>query len=133
MALPAWTCAPGSTLLVPSGPLGNHLFIIILGPAILPYRGTRPHVVMVSATTVTEGLHYDPACILNPGDHPFIHRRSFISYRHIRVDPDVDVQKHISTGYCVPHVPCQKELLDRIVEGVHISRLISRQDKQLFL
>jgi hypothetical protein len=133
MAPPAWTCAPGSTLLVPSGPSGNHLFVIALGPALLPCRGTRPHVVMVSATTLTKGLHYDPACVLNPGDHPFIHRTSYISYRHARVDPAADVESKILSGYCTPHVPCQKQLLDRIVAGARLSRLISREFKQLFL
>lgn len=72
MEASAWLCKEGSSLLVPSSPSGLHLFVIALGPLVLDDYGSVPQVLMVSATTLREGLPHDDACILEAGDHPFI-------------------------------------------------------------
>lgn len=68
MEAPDWTCRAGSPLLVPSGPTGLHLFVIALGPDVLDGYGPAPQVLMASATTLRDGIPFDPACILEPGD-----------------------------------------------------------------
>lgn len=128
----AWTASPGSSLLVPSGPSGLHLFVLVLGPVVLPSYGPTPQLVMVSATTLRADIPHDPACVLNPGDHPFIQHPSYISYRHIRVDGSPHVQQMVQQEVWLPHTPCSPELLSKIVSGVCTSRLTPREFKRLF-
>lgn len=75
----AWQSEPGATLLVPSGPRGLHLFIIVLGPVVLPTYGPTPQTAMVSATSIHSGVPHDAACELDSGDHPFVHHASYIA------------------------------------------------------
>lgn len=126
-----WVSAPGSTFLVPSGPQGLHLFVLILGPIILPNYGTQPQLAMVSATSIRDGVPYDPACVLSLGDHPFIQHQSYISYRHLRIDPLGHVSNLVGSSW-KPHEACSQELLQRIINGVCISRLTPREFKAIF-
>jgi hypothetical protein len=87
---------------------------------------------MVSATTLREGIPHDPACVLKPGDHPFIKHRSFISYRHLRLDADPHVGKMVDSAVWSTHEPGTPELLRRIVDGVCLSKLTPREYKLLF-
>jgi hypothetical protein len=127
-----WSCATSSTLLVPSGPTGLHLFFIILGPLQLASCGSVPRVLMVNASTIRDGTPYDTACVLDKGDHPFIRHRSYIAYRQIRMDPAAHVEGMVRSAVWLPHEPCQQGLLERIVEGASKSKLISHGFKQLF-
>jgi hypothetical protein len=93
---------PGQTFLVPSGPRGNHLFIVALGPMVLPQYGRQPHFVLVSATTIYDGIPHDDACLLRPGDHPFILHDSYIFYQQTRLEPVEHVEHHGMRGKIVP-------------------------------
>lgn len=55
------------------------------------------------------------------------------SYRNARLDPVADIESKIQLGYCAPHLPCQQELLRRVVGGIYSSRLINREFKGLFI
>ena len=124
-----WQNKPGATLLIPSGARGLHLFIVILGPIVLPTYGANPQTGMVSVTTLRSGIPHDEACELNTGDHPFIRHASYIAYRHMRVDSTAHVQRMVADGVWKPHEPCSPELLDRVVAGARASRLIPREFK----
>jgi hypothetical protein len=123
---------PGSTFLVPSGPQGKHLFFLVLGPLILPEYGKSPHVVSVGASTIHQWGHYDPACVLQVGDHPFISHQSYIAYRYARIDPASHIEKMIG-GTWPERERCSQELLDRIIHGVTISKFAPRDLKEIFL
>ena len=127
-----WACTPGNTLLVPSGPNGLHLFIIALGPSVLPAYGSGLQVLTASATTKRDGIPYDPACVLGVGDHPFIQHTSYIAYRHMRLDSVAHVERMVSSSCWTPHEPCGGELLERVVAGIYTSKLTPREFKQLF-
>lgn len=127
-----WTCTKSSTLLVPSGPTGLHLFFIILGPLQLDGCGSVPQVLMVSASTARDGVPYDSACVLDKGDHPFIQHPSYIAYRQIRMDSVAHVEGMVRSAVWVPREPCEQRLLERIVVGASKSKLIPRGFKQLF-
>lgn len=132
METPAWTCRVGSSLLVPSGPAGLHLFVIALGPAVLDGYGPAPQVLMASATTLRDGIPFDSACVLEPGDHPFIQHRSYIAYRYARVDSAAHVEHMVTSQVWLPKEPCDPQLIERIVSGVRQSRLTPREFKRLF-
>lgn len=128
----SWVCAAGNTLLVPSGRSGMHLFVLTLGPVVLSGYGQAQQVLMASATTVREGIPHDPSCILDAGDHPFIQHRSYIAYRYARVDAASHIESMVSASSWVPQAPCSPELLQRVVEGMRVSRQAPREFKQLF-
>ena len=110
-----WQAAPGQTLLVPSGP-GLHLFFLILGPVVLADYGSSPQLVMVSATTLRDGVPHDSACVLEAGDHSFVQHRSFLAYRYMRLDVSQHVEKMVSSAVWKPHDPCSSDLLKRIFQ-----------------
>lgn len=128
----SWQSLPGNTLLVPSGPVGLHLFVMVLGPIVLPSYGTTPQLAMVSATSIRDGVPHDSACELMPGDHPFIQHPSYISYRNLRVDGCPHIENMVESSVWTAHQPCSVELLARIVAGVCKSKLTSREFKLLF-
>jgi hypothetical protein len=127
-----WQAAPGQSLLMPSGPSGNHLFFVILGPIQLDNRGSTPQVLTVSVTSIKPDLPFDDACVLKVGDHPFIQHDSYVAYRHLRIDPLPHVERLVQSGVWQPHTPCSPELLERIIRGVHLSRMTSRENKKIF-
>lgn len=129
----AWQSEPGATLLVPSGPRGLHLFIIVLGPVVLPAYGPTPQTAMVSVTSVHGGVPHDTACELDSGDHPFVHHASYIAYRHMRLDSVAHVEQMVSRGAWTPHDPCSPALLHRVIAGARTSRLLPREFRTLFV
>ena len=126
-----WQAAPGQTLLVPSGP-GLHLFFLILGPVVLADYGSSTQLAMVSATTLRDGVPHDPACVLEAGDHSFVQHRSYLAYRHMRLDVSQHVERMVNSAVWKPHDPCSANLLKRIVAGVCQSRLTPREYKRIF-
>lgn len=77
-----------ATLLVPSGPENDpdrkHLFILLTDPAD-DGSGVKA-VLMVSLSSIKQGLPYDASCILYPGDHPFVKKESFVVYQKARIE-----------------------------------------------
>lgn len=129
--MPGWQAVAGQTLLVPSGP-GLHLFFLILGPVVLADYGPAPQLAMVGATTLRQGIPHDPACLLAPGEHPFIQHHSYVAYRYLRLDAGQHVQVMVDSAVWKPHTPCTAELLARIVAGVCQSRLTPREYQRIF-
>src|SRR5690606_13956673 len=120
---------PGDTLLIPSGPSGLHLFIVLLGPFLLHECGAEPQLIMVSATTI-RGLH-DSASVLVKVDHPFIHDDSYILSRSPRQHAVSHVDHMVDSRIWIPREPCSSALTPRIVEGAFKSPLIPRIVKKI--
>ena len=81
---------PGGTLIIPSGPKGKHFFIILNKPK--DFAGYINSSVLVNVSSI-RNAPYDNTCILEPGSHPFIKQRSYIAYRHARVDREESLIK----------------------------------------
>jgi hypothetical protein len=86
---------------------------------------------MASVTSIRAGIPHDAACEVNTGDHPFVQHPSYIAYRYSRIDPLDHVAHMVSTGVWSPHSQCTPELLNRIRAGACLSRLSSREFKQI--
>lgn len=127
-----WRHEPGATLLVPSGPHGLHLFIILLGPVALPSYGPDLQTGMVSVTTIRSGVPHDVACELRAGDHPFVRHPSYVAYRYMRIDRATHIAQMVASGVWKTHEPCTPELLARVTAGARRSRLIPRAFKPWF-
>ncbi|CAB4133044.1 hypothetical protein UFOVP140_23 [uncultured Caudovirales phage] len=126
-----WVARPGETLLIPSGPSGDHLFVIVLGPQQLPNYGLANQFIQVSVTTIYPGIPYDQACILNRGEHPFITHQSYVTYRHARIDSDAHLNKMVESGLWKPHDSCDKIILQKIINGLCQSKLVRQEIKIL--
>ena len=61
----------------------------------------------------------------------FKEHQSYISYRHLRIDPLGNVSNLVGRSW-KPQEACSQELLQRIINGVCISRLTPREFKAIF-
>ena len=128
----SWAPSRGETLLVPSGPSGEHLFLMLLGPAVLPGYGPNPQVAMASITSIRTDIPFDGACILQPGEHPFVQHPSYVAYRYLRLDGEPHIARMVASSVWRVHQPCAPLLLQRVVDGVCKSKLTPREYKRIF-
>lgn len=114
---------------MPSGPTGDHLFVILFGPSALKNYGAVGQLISVSITSIYPGLPYDQACVLQPDDHPFIKHPSYVLYRRARIDPIDHFDKMVCDGVWKPQVACSPITFEKINRGACVSKLISREIK----
>lgn len=126
-----WQASAGATLLVPSGPTGKHLFVVLCDPTLFPGYGQETCVAMVNLSTVRPGIPYDATCVLEPGCHPFVTQRSYVVYRAMRIDRASDLERRIAQGLFTPHQPMPPTVLRRIREGRLASPFTKREFKTL--
>ena len=122
----SWNCESGSCLLVPSGPTGEHLFTVVLGPKKLSGYGAEEQVVVVSFSSVKPGLPYDKACEVALGEHPFILKDSYIYYREPRIYPISVVQDKVNNGEWRTHERCNDILIKKVLSGFRKSERLPR-------
>ena len=113
-----------STLLMPSGPAHDpdrkHLFVILTEPSQSPTE--QKEVLLVSISSANKNAsNFDPTCILMPGDHPFIHRESFIDYRHAIIESRRELQSGVKSGDYVLKEPMKLAVVERICRGLENS------------
>lgn len=110
-----------ATVLVPSGTLSQpdlkHLFILLNNPV-----DQKRLVLLVSISTVRPGRPHDPACLLYPGDHPFIKVDSYVVYRKARIEEADKIERGVTGQILVPREPMDAAIFVRICEGVLVSR-----------
>jgi len=110
-----WICAPGSTLLIPSGAEGHHLFIILNEPK--DFEGYLNSSVLVDICTIRRGP-YDNTCEIQSGSHPFIANQSYVAYRHARIERHEGLIAKVNSKFFIPNEPVDGDLLKRIQEGL---------------
>lgn len=111
-----------ATLLIPSGPAHDpdrkHLFIILTDPVADPVNSGRVSVLLISLSTLEIALPHDPTCILRSGDHPFITRDSYVSYRTSRIQETVKIINGVASGVLVAKELMDSGIVDRICDGL---------------
>ena len=115
-----WKCIAGNTLLIPSGPQGNHLFIVLTDPADIPDHPPQSCLSLSLCTIRTSP--YDSTCTVQVGEHPFVGSPSYISYRHARIDQASHFETMVSACTIFPHEPVSADLLTRIYSGIQLSK-----------
>ena len=108
-----------------------HLFAVAVGPEKFDGHGTKPHVIMVSVTSVKPDFPHDPACVIRAGEHPFIKRDSYVYYREPRIESVAHVQNMVDSASWMSQAPCSAELLERIRAGLLNSTRVPRHIKAL--
>ena len=112
-----------ATLLVPSGPASDpnrkHLFVLVTGPT---QHGPEKNALMVSLSSCKPGMYYDPSCIINAGEHPFVRKSSFVDYSRARIECADSLIRGVKAGILIPHEQVGDALFERICEGLTTSR-----------
>ena len=122
----------GATLLMPSGPDGDHLFVVLNDPKAFPGYGANPHVLLVNLSTVPRaGVHHDSTCVLQPGCHPFVTAASYVVYKSARVESEPHVLGLVGQGIFRPHQPMPAGIVARIKAGLATSPFTKREFKGL--
>lgn len=124
-----WDCICGNTLLIPSGPQGKHLFIVLTDPT--NFDGHPPLSCISIPLCTIPSTPYDTTCIAQIGEHPFIIAPSYISYRHIRIDQASHIEKMVNALTAFPQSPVSPNFLARIQSGIHASKQIPNLFKKL--
>lgn len=127
----SWAPVTGATLLIPSGPSGEHLFVVVFGPSVIADYGKASQFISVGVTTLHPNLPHDPACVLSPGDHPFIKHPSYLAYRHARVDSGAHLTNQVKSGVFRTHEPLDPEVLRNVASGVGRSAQVRREIKKI--
>lgn len=118
----------GHALLVPSGP-DKHLFFVLCDPRVIHVFGSAQRVILVNMSTI-KGELYDPACVLEPGCHPFVKNDSFMAYRYAEVRTVTEIESNVLCGAWTRHgVDASSGLLKRILDGFCASRRADRDIK----
>jgi hypothetical protein len=108
---------PGSTFVNREArDLPPHLWIVISDDE------TSQEVVIVNFTTL-QAISADKSCVVEPGEHPFVHHRTCVNYRDARVVPLVLLESGRKSGLLTPNSNVSQELLAKIRQGAANSRL----------
>lgn len=100
----------GTTILIPSGPVGDHLFIAIFD---IKEIGGIQKVLLVPV--VTQFPKCEMTCPLTRGDHPFIKHESIIAFNHCRIEQLEHIVNCLESGlYRIKYPPVSDSLLLRI-------------------
>lgn len=116
------TIAAGTTILIPSGPSGHHLFV-----SIFEVRQIDGKLKLLLAPIETQVPKHETTCMLISGDHEFVKHPSFIGYRHCRIEDLDHVLRCINSGvYKCDGKPISAGLLERIKSGYKESKRIPK-------
>jgi hypothetical protein len=102
----------------PGTSLDSHLWVVISDPSIDPQR-----VLVVNFTTRRKDS--DPACILQAGEHPFVHHETCVNYAGAKVVTGAQIQKLLQKGLLTNHAALSAALLKRIRDGAAASERMS--------
>jgi len=81
-------------------------------------NGGKESLLLTSLSTLNAALPYDPTCILHSGDHPFVTRDSYVSYRDSRILETAKIVNGVASGLFVAMEPMDNSIVDRICDGL---------------
>jgi hypothetical protein len=108
----------GNTLLIPFNDI-PHLFTIMNNPC------KDALCLLVMMTSIKPGRAYDPACILQVGDHPFVTHSSYILYRTASQVRAAHISNMVEKGYYGVKDDMPEPTFARLAAGLHASENIS--------
>jgi hypothetical protein len=105
---------PGDCFLILAEEPKRHLWVVISDPAI-----NEAEVILVSFTTLRPKS--DPACVVEPGEHPFMAERTCVAYRYGRCLPLSRLEALERTNGIRMKEPLSADLLERVLAGARDS------------
>jgi hypothetical protein len=76
---------------------------------------------LIMVTSVKQGRHYDSACVLDVGDHPFIRHPSFCLYRLAECIRAQHIAKMVDAGVYATKADFSPTVFVRIASGLYAS------------
>lgn len=116
------------TILIPSGPC-RHLHIVCNDPVYYPRKNTDC-VLLVNISSIDPLVPYDPACLINAGEHPFVIRQSYVYYKKADLFGAMRVAQNIATGDFSVHQDISDALQNRIIAGFFVSDNVTPKIRQ---
>jgi hypothetical protein len=116
----------GETFALKDKAVDSHLWVIISDP-----EADEGQVLFVSMTSYD--ITKEKVCLLDIGDHPFIQHKTCIAYEFAKVAPLKALVALRDQGHLVMSQPVSGELLERIRQGVSLSRRINIEHVQLMI
>lgn len=117
------------TLLIPSGtahdPDRRHLHVICTDP------DAQHQVLLVSITTWTNDL-CDATCVLNPGCHEFIRKKSWAFYRKPRIETTSTLINGVKENIFIPKECLAASDFQRLCAGILTSPTTPRKTKAYY-
>jgi hypothetical protein len=107
-----------ATLLIPSGPTGMHLFVIMTN------RCANGFHLLLSVTSVRDGMDYDTTCVFRGGEHPFISQKSYVFYRSAEQKMQSALERGVEKGLFVPRPDMAEEPFAAMCDGITRSDFI---------
>lgn len=104
----------GETFLFP--PESKHLWMIISDPA-------QDTVNVLAVYFSTWESYKDQACIVQAGEHPFVTHKTIVAYEFARMESAATWEKLKADRLAIPRQPLPPELLFRVRQSAHHSRI----------
>jgi hypothetical protein len=98
---------------IPAKPY-DHLYMVISEPTL-----DQANVVLVNFTGYS--LDEEVCCIADPGEHPFLDKKSCVRYKDARIASTALLDKLVQAGKLQPHKPLSQLLLSRVRAGAAAS------------
>jgi len=118
----------GDTLRVKEAGLSYdaHLWIVLSKPEL-----DSLHVLIANLTSWRADK--DQACVLEPGDHPYIKKRSCVNYADSKIVTVRAIETLLQERLVEKHTPVSVPLLERIREGAMQSRFMPLEHAALLM
>jgi len=115
----------GDTFLLRNRSLSDHLWVVLSDPL----QDVNTPMVVVSLTSYHEGD--DASCIIEPGEHPFIRRRTTALYQEAIPASNDGLHTKADHGELILQGRMRSDVLDRIRRAVMKSQYVARQCKKI--
>lgn len=103
----------------------KHLFVLLTDPIDDDDFG-KNQVLIVSLSSSRPNIpYYDPACVLQTGEHPFIKHESFVFYRKARIEDANKLLQGVKNGDFLPKDKMAQKVFDRITQGLYQTEYLS--------
>ncbi|WP_341707748.1 hypothetical protein [Halopseudomonas sp.] len=89
-------------------------------PVHCPILGA-PAVLLVNVSTVRPPQYYDPACVLQPGCHPFVINSSWVVYKEAVVSNVARLDGGLVSGVIHAHDPVSQAVYSQVRSGFDVS------------
>lgn len=87
---------------------------------------------MVSIASIHPEVFYDPTCIIQAGEHPFIQHTSYALYKFADTMHYRGIITHVTSSNYIPREDMEEGLLDRVRDGILVSKFTPRRIKSYY-
>ena len=118
------------TLLIPSGPANDPDRMHLHG--VLTEKCENSCHFVVCIESIIDGAYHDDTCEVEPGEHEFIKKKSYVNYRRAQVCKADRLKKMVDGWVYRPKEPLSQQLWERMCQGIEKSKFTPRGMKDYY-